>query len=97
VIGGNIGYRIEKLGLVDARGPVRRVLICGAGTEGIEVAAMLRQYAGPGRCEVLIIEKNDQIMARLQCRDRQKEYMYEYFGKNSIQLRLASVIRQVGK
>jgi NADH dehydrogenase len=89
--------RIEQLGLVDGRGPVRRVLICGAGIEGIEVAAMLRQYSGPTRCEVLIIEKNDQIMARSQCTVRQKDYMYEYFRKNSIQLRLASAIRQVGK
>ena len=36
-------HRIKQLGLVDARGPVRRVVICGAGIEGIEVAAMLRQ------------------------------------------------------
>jgi len=90
-------HRIEQLGLVDARGPIRRFIICGAGIEGIEVAAMLRQYAGPKRCEILIIEKNDQIMARSQCRDRQKEYMYEYLRKNGIQLRLASAIRQVGK
>jgi NADH dehydrogenase len=90
-------HRIGQLGLVDDRGPSRRVIICGAGIEGIEVAAMLRQYAGPNRCEVLIIEKNDEIMARSQCRDRQKEYMYEYFRKNGIQLRLASAIRQVGK
>jgi NADH dehydrogenase len=90
-------HRIEQLGLVDARGPVRRVVICGAGIEGIEVAAMLRQYSAPSRCEVLIIEKNDEIMARSQCRNRQKEYMYEYFRKNGIQLRLASAIRQVGK
>ena len=90
-------HRIEQLGLADARGPIRRVIICGAGIEGIEVAAMLRQYARPNRCEVLIIEKNDQIMARSQCRDRQREYMYEYFGKNRIQLRLASAIRQVGR
>jgi len=89
--------RIEQLRLVDTRGPIRRVIICGAGIEGIEVAAMLRQHARPERCEVLIIEKNDQIMARSQCRDRQREYMYEYFGKNRIQLRLASAIRQVGK
>ena len=61
------------------------------------MAAMLRQHTGPTRCEVLIIEKNDQIMARSQCRVRQKEYMYEYFRENSIQLRLASAIRQVGK
>ena len=90
-------HRIEQLGLVDARGPIRRVIICGAGIEGIEVAAMLRQYAEPKRCEILIIEKNDQIMARSQCRDRQKDYMYEYFRKNGIQLRLAFAIRRVGK
>ena len=89
--------RIEQLGLLDRRGPVRRVLICGAGIEGIEMAAMLRQYAGPTRCEVLIIEKNDQIMARSQCGDRQRGYMHTYFDKNRIKLRLASSIHQVRK
>ena len=76
---------------------MRRAVVCGAGIEGIEVAAMLRQYAGPKRCEIMIIEKNDQIMTRSQCRDRQREYLHEYFRKNSIELRLESVIRQVGK
>jgi NADH dehydrogenase len=89
--------RIEALGLPDECGPLRRVVVCGAGIEGIEVAAMLRQHAGPKRCEVVIIEKNDQIMARSQCRDRQRDYMHAYFAGNSIQLRLASAIRQVGK
>jgi NADH dehydrogenase len=89
--------RIEQLGVLDERGPVRRVLICGAGIEGIEVAAMLRQYADPTRCEVLIIEKNDQIMDRSQCRDRQREYLHAYFRRKRIELRLASSIRQVGK
>jgi NADH dehydrogenase len=89
--------RIGTLGLLDRRGPVRRAVVCGAGIEGIEVAAMLRQYAGPRRCEIGIIEKNDQIMARSQCRDRQREYLHEYFRKNSIELRLESTIRQVSR
>ena len=89
--------RIGDLGLLDDKGPVRRAVVCGAGIEGIEVAAMLRQYAGPGRCEVLIIEKNDQIMARSQCGDRQRDYMHAYFRSNRVELLLASAIRQVGK
>ncbi len=89
--------RVGDLGLLDHRGPVRRVVVCGAGIEGIEVAAMLRQYASPERCEILLIEKNDRIMARSQCRDRQRDYMHAYFRRSRIELRLESTIRQVEK
>ncbi len=89
--------RIEELGLPDERAPARRVIICGAGIEGIEVAAMLRQYARATHFEILIIEKNEEIMARSQCSESQRKYMHEYFERNHIEVRLASSVREVGK
>lgn len=89
------GRRIEGLGMRQRRGPVRRAVICGAGIEGVEVAAMLRQYAPPKRCAITIVERTDRLMARSQCGDRQRRYLERYFRRHAVDLCLGSTIKQV--
>ena len=69
--------------------------VCGAGIEGLEVAAMLRQVSGPGQCAITVVEKAEDIMARSQCSKSQKDYMKNYSLRRDISLRLGTEVRQV--
>jgi len=87
--------RIEALGVEAERGPVRRVLVCGAGIEGVEVAAMLRQVAAPRRCEIRLIEKAETILGRSQCGERQRRYLEAYFRSRAVRLMLGTAVAEV--
>ena len=65
--------RVEALGLKHAASPSRRVTVCGAGIEGLEVAAMLRQVSVPGQCAITVVEKAEDVLARPQCSKSQKD------------------------
>lgn len=89
------GRRVRFLGLDRASGPRRRVVVCGAGIEGLEVAALLRQLAGPGRCEITVVERAGALMARSQCGEAQRRYVARYLERHSIGLRLGAAIEAI--
>jgi len=86
--------RVAELGL-GRSGPRRRVVVCGAGIEGLEVAAMVRQVAARERCEVTVLEKSDQVMARSQCREGERRYVQSYLASRGIELRLGTGVARV--
>ena len=89
--------RIEELGILDRQGPRRRVTVCGAGLEGIEVATTLRQYAPPARCRITLLERSGNIMAHSQGSDRQRRYILRHLDKNDIHLFTGAGVREVGR
>jgi len=86
--------RVAELG-IGRGGSRRRVVVCGAGIEGLEVAAMVRQVAGPDACEVTVLEKGDAVMARSQCRDGERRYVLRYLADHGIELRLGTGVGRV--
>jgi NADH dehydrogenase len=86
--------RIAELG-IGRTGPRRRVLVCGAGIEGLEVAAMVRQVARRDTCDVAVLEKSGQVMARSQCREGERRYVVRYFARHGIELRLGTGVARV--
>lgn len=87
--------RFTALGAGRPGGPRRRVMVVGAGIEGLEVAAMLRQAAPADRCEVTVIERDQAVLARSQCGDAQRRYLVEFLARREIGLRLGAAIRRV--
>jgi len=87
--------RVAELGIGSPGGPRRRAVVCGAGIEGLEVAAMLRQVAPPAACEVTVVEKSDAVMARSQCREAERRYVAGYLARHEIGLRLGVGVRRV--
>ncbi|GAB4264372.1 MAG: NAD(P)/FAD-dependent oxidoreductase [Deferrisomatales bacterium] len=88
--------RVRALGLGRRAGPHRRVVVCGAGIEGLEVAAMLRRLAPPRRCAIDVVEMGPDVMARSRCSDAQRRYLRAYLERKEIGLRLRTRIREVG-
>ncbi|HSH69381.1 MAG TPA: FAD-dependent oxidoreductase, partial [Deferrisomatales bacterium] len=85
-----------RLAALDASGRNDlRVAVCGAGVEGLEVAAMVRQRLPARRCEVVVIERSDEVLARSQCRPAQREYLRRYLHRREIDLRLGATIQAV--
>lgn len=87
--------RFEALGLRSPRGPRRRVVVCGAGIEGLEVAAMVRQAAPVGRCDVVVVERGPVPLERSQCSDALRRYLVRRFGQKRIELRLGTAVARV--
>jgi NADH dehydrogenase len=86
--------RIAALGL-GRRGTRRRAVVCGAGIEGLEVAAMLRQLAPRETCEIAVVEKSAEVMARSQCRDGERRYVARYLADRGIALHLGAGVARV--
>jgi len=86
--------RIAELG-IGKRGARRRVVVCGAGIEGLEVAAMVRQVAGRDTCDVAVVEKSTEVMARSQCRGRERRHVARYLAEHQIDLRLGLGVTRV--
>ncbi|NTU59637.1 MAG: FAD-dependent oxidoreductase [Deltaproteobacteria bacterium] len=76
--------------------PKRRLVVVGAGIEGLEVATMLRQELPPGRFEVVVLDRGANVMAQSQCGDAQREYAKSYLERRGISLRLGAAILSVG-
>lgn len=89
------GRRVRFLGIDRAGGPRRRVVVCGAGIEGLEVAAMLRQKAPASRCTITVLERDEVLMARSQCREEQRRYAARYLHRHGIDVRLGATIQAV--
>ncbi len=86
--------RVAELG-IGRQGPRRRAVVCGAGVEGLEVAAMLRQVAPRDACEVAVVEKSAEVMARSQCREGERRYVARYLADRGIELRLGVGVARV--
>lgn len=71
------------------------VVVCGAGVEGLEVAAMVRRRLPARRCRVVVIERSTEVLARSQCRPAQREYLRTYLARNGIELHLGATISAV--
>jgi len=89
--------RIERLDLTARSGPERRVIVCRAGIEGVEVAAMIGRHARPGRCRVTVLEKGEGVMGRSQVSDAQRAYIRDFFESNHISLRTQTAVTKVQK
>ncbi len=87
--------RVEKLEMNPRKGPCRRVIVCGGGIEGLEVASMLRQHARPSRCEILMVERAEKIMARSQCGEGQRKYAERFFSRRAVSVMTGTAIREV--
>jgi NADH dehydrogenase len=87
--------RVQSLGIGQRAAPRRRVVVCGAGIEGLEVAAMLRQLASPRSLEVTVVERSSEVMAQSQCKDTQRRDLHNYLERKQIGLRLGTAIAQV--
>jgi NADH:ubiquinone reductase (H+-translocating) len=87
--------RVAALRNRGARGPARRVVVVGAGIEGLEVATMLRQEIAARECEIVVLERSTKLMVQSQCRDAQKEYVRAYLERRGISLRLGAAIHAV--
>lgn len=88
--------RVQALELGRADRPRRRVVVSGAGIEGLEVAAMLRELAPASSCEITVVERSSDVMARSQCREPQRRYLREYLRRREIGLRLDTAVVRVG-
>lgn len=88
--------RIAQLG-IGSRGVQRRAVVCGAGIEGLEVAAMLRQVASSATCGITVVEKGTQVMARSQCREVERRYVSRYLSERGIELLLGVGVARVGE
>jgi NADH dehydrogenase len=86
--------RIQALEL-DRRTQPARVVVVGAGIEGLEVATMLRQIAPRRRCEIVLVERSETLMAQSQCRDSQRQYVLRFLERKEVDLRLGSTIQAV--
>lgn len=89
--------RFARLGLTKPRGPRRDVVVCGAGLEGVEVAAAVRQQASPERCSVTVVERGPEIMASSQCTDAQRSYVRTYLERRGVDVRLGAAVREVSE
>lgn len=89
--------RVRALDLKTPRSPRRRVIVVGAGIEGVEVAAMLRQYAPRQTCDILLMERGDAVIARSQCRDAQRKHVLRHFERRGVAVRFGTEIREVGE
>ncbi len=89
--------RVRALELRTPRSPRRRVVVVGAGIEGVEVAAMLRQYAPRQTCDILLMERGDTVIARSQCSDTQRRHVLRHFERRGVAVRFGATIRQVGE
>lgn len=87
--------RMRFLGIGRAGAPPRRIVVCGAGIEGLEVAAMVRHEASAERCAVTVVERAESVMARSQCGDAQRRYVGRYFERRGVVLRLGAAIRAI--
>jgi NADH:ubiquinone reductase (H+-translocating) len=87
--------RVAQLGLGRTRGTSHRVVVCGAGIEGLEVAAMVRQYASSDDCAVAVLEKGASIMGHSQCTDAQRRYVASYLARQRIDLRTGAGVREL--
>jgi NADH dehydrogenase len=87
--------RLKRLRLGRPGSPRRRIVVCGAGIEGLEVAAMVRQHASSRHCEVTVVERSEAVMARSQCRESQRQYLLRYLKRRDIGVRLGATIRNV--
>ncbi|MDF1555800.1 MAG: FAD-dependent oxidoreductase [Deferrisomatales bacterium] len=86
----------RRLAALDASGRSDlRVAVCGAGVEGLEVAAMVRQRLPARRCEVVVLERSTEVLARSLCRPAQREYLRDYLRRREIELRLGATIQGV--
>jgi NADH dehydrogenase len=88
--------RVSLLRVESPGGRARRVVVVGAGIEGLEVATMLRQEFSVRECEILVLDRSATLMAQSQCRDPQREYVRAYLERHAITLRLGATIRAVG-
>lgn len=86
--------KIASLGL-GRKGVHRRAVVCGAGIEGLEVAAMLRQLAPREICEISVVERSPEVMARSQCRERERRYVARYLADRGIALHLGVGVSRV--
>ncbi|MFU8855512.1 MAG: NAD(P)/FAD-dependent oxidoreductase [Deferrisomatales bacterium] len=86
--------RVAELG-IGRPGVHRRVVVCGAGIEGLEVAAMLRQIASREACEIAVVEKGREVMARSQCRPGERRYVTRYMEERGIELLLGVGVSRV--
>lgn len=86
--------RIARLGL-GRKGVRRRAVVCGAGIEGLEVAAMLRQLAPRETCEISVVERSPEVMARSQCREGERRYVARYLADRGIALLLGVGVARV--
>lgn len=88
--------RIAALGF-GSKGARRRAVVCGAGIEGLEVAAMLRRLAPRATCEIAVVEKSTEVMARSQCGERERRYVLRYLADQGIGLYLGVGVARVEK
>jgi NADH dehydrogenase len=78
------GLRIKALSMNKRGAASKRIAVCGAGLLGVEFAAQLRHRYGSKKCDIVIIEKQDRIIAASQCGDVQRDYILSYFKKHNI-------------
>lgn len=84
--------RVRELGIGKTRKPIRRAAVCGAGIEGVEVAAMLRQTALSGSLEIAVVDRNERVLDRSQCSEGQRNYVQSFFVRKNIALRLGETV-----
>lgn len=89
--------RFKALRIGEPGVPRRRVVVCGAGIEGLEVAAMVRQIAPPDVCDLSVVERSDALMARSQCRDAERRYMASHLQQHDIRLLLGKTVKSIAE
>ncbi|HOY62292.1 MAG: NADH dehydrogenase-like protein [bacterium ADurb.Bin236] len=89
------GLRIKSLGMNKRGASKKRIAVCGAGLLGVEFAAQLRQRYGPKKCEIVIIEKQERIIAASQCGDAQRDYISAFFKRENIKALTGTTISKL--
>lgn len=72
-----------------------RLAVCGAGIEGLEVAAMLRQVLPPNRGQVLLVNRNPKLLPRTSLPDKLRNYAGRYCHRQGLDLHLGEAIKEI--
>ncbi|MFA6449972.1 MAG: FAD-dependent oxidoreductase [bacterium] len=88
--------RVTELRIGKGGSPARRIVVCGGGLAGIEVAAMLRQsYPDKRRLQIALVEKMDRIMGASQGNEAQRAHVSGWFYKNAIEIRTSTTVTKI--
>lgn len=72
-----------------------RIAVCGAGIEGLEIAAMLRQALPSKRGQVLLVNRNPKLLPRTSLPDKLRNYAGRYCHRHGIDLSLGESIKEI--
>ena len=72
-----------------------RIAVCGAGIEGLEIATMLRQALPQKRGQVLLVNRNPNLLPRTSLPDKLRSYAGRYCHRHGIDLHLGEAIKEI--